>query len=189
MANKNKNNYLWIGIAVVAVVILAIVLISNSNNNSRDEVTCNSPYILVGTECCLDENYNSICDSDETTKEQSIVYASTNDLEGELKWVELMDIVGDVPRCSNGKNEGDIWLDFSIKNVQNIQYSCETDLIEGENSYLWSGENSGKWGDSISGKVAFGQYLKEQHTIKVCCSPSDKTNNVICKSFTLDPYC
>lgn len=65
MAKKN-NNYLWIGIAVVAVVILAIFLISNSNNNSQNEITCNSPYIKVGNECCLDENSNNICDNDET---------------------------------------------------------------------------------------------------------------------------
>jgi len=28
--------------------------------------TCNKPYILVGTDCCLDSNNNSICDNDET---------------------------------------------------------------------------------------------------------------------------
>lgn len=27
--------------------------------------TCNKPYILVGTDCCLDQNNNSICDTDE----------------------------------------------------------------------------------------------------------------------------
>jgi len=29
------------------------------------QVVCNSPYILVGTSCCLDQNDNSICDTDE----------------------------------------------------------------------------------------------------------------------------
>ena len=28
---------------------------------------CNEPYILVGSECCLDANHNRICDRDETT--------------------------------------------------------------------------------------------------------------------------
>jgi len=70
MADKNKNNYLWIGIAIVVVIVLAIVLISNSNNNSQNEITCNSPYIKVGTECCLDENYNNICDSEEQTVQE-----------------------------------------------------------------------------------------------------------------------
>jgi len=62
MAKQNKNNYIWIGIAVV---VLAIVFISNSNNNSQNEVTCNSPYIKVGNSCCLDQNSNGVCDSDE----------------------------------------------------------------------------------------------------------------------------
>jgi hypothetical protein len=30
---------------------------------------CNEPYILVGTDCCLDENSNGICDSDEIPPE------------------------------------------------------------------------------------------------------------------------
>ncbi len=35
-------------------------------------VTCNKPYLKVGTTCCLDQNDNSICDSDETAgKEQA----------------------------------------------------------------------------------------------------------------------
>ena len=32
---------------------------------SGSEVVCNSPYIRVGTSCCLDKNSNAICDSDE----------------------------------------------------------------------------------------------------------------------------
>ncbi|MDA3836342.1 MAG: hypothetical protein PF542_01855 [Nanoarchaeota archaeon] len=62
---KKNNNYLWIGVSIVAIVVLAIVLISNSNNNPQNEIICNSPYIKVGIECCLDQNSNSICDRDE----------------------------------------------------------------------------------------------------------------------------
>ncbi len=32
-------------------------------------ITCNSPYILVGDACCLDENHNSVCDKDESITE------------------------------------------------------------------------------------------------------------------------
>ncbi|MDO8511419.1 MAG: hypothetical protein Q7S55_04610 [Nanoarchaeota archaeon] len=32
--------------------------------------TCNQPYILVGNSCCLDQNDNGICDSDETVFEK-----------------------------------------------------------------------------------------------------------------------
>jgi hypothetical protein len=31
----------------------------------NDKFACNSPYILVGNNCCLDRNSNKICDSDE----------------------------------------------------------------------------------------------------------------------------
>ena len=41
--------------------MLAIVL----SSCTPQEVTCNSPYIKVGTSCCLDQNINSICDNDE----------------------------------------------------------------------------------------------------------------------------
>jgi len=69
MAKENKPNYLWIGLAVIAVIVLAIVFISNSNKNVSNEVTCNSPYIKVGTSCCLDQNSNGICDNEEQTQE------------------------------------------------------------------------------------------------------------------------
>lgn len=61
---KTKTNYIWVGI-IVAVIVLAIVFISNSDKIQQDSVTCNSPYIKVGTSCCLDENSNSVCDNDE----------------------------------------------------------------------------------------------------------------------------
>ncbi|ODS38627.1 MAG: hypothetical protein A7315_12095 [Candidatus Altiarchaeales archaeon WOR_SM1_79] len=33
------------------------------------EITCNPPYIQVGNECCVDSNYNKICDRDDTPDE------------------------------------------------------------------------------------------------------------------------
>ena len=42
------------------------------------EVTCNSPYIKVGTSCCLDENDNSICDNDEEIVQQKNEIASVS---------------------------------------------------------------------------------------------------------------
>lgn len=35
------------------------------------QITCNKPYILVGDDCCLDKDDNSICDKDETTQEET----------------------------------------------------------------------------------------------------------------------
>ena len=36
---------------------------------SKEVIICNQPYIRVGTQCCLDNNNNSICDKDEKVVE------------------------------------------------------------------------------------------------------------------------
>src|SRR3989338_9356658 len=48
---------------ILSLVIL-IFLISSCANQPKQPVY-NKPYILVGNECCLDKNDNSICDKDE----------------------------------------------------------------------------------------------------------------------------
>ena len=53
---KIKSKY----ILCTFLVILGIIAISCTN-----KPTCNEPYILVGTDCCLDKNDNKICDKDE----------------------------------------------------------------------------------------------------------------------------
>jgi len=52
-------------ILLFAGLILAIALVLGCTG-SEQKVVCNKPYILVGTDCCLDNNNNSICDKDET---------------------------------------------------------------------------------------------------------------------------
>lgn len=52
-----------IGIAVIGLIFLIY-------NPSRNEIVCNAPYIKVGDSCCLDENSNGICDSDEEPEQQ-----------------------------------------------------------------------------------------------------------------------
>jgi len=43
-------------------LILGVILISGCIGSQKP--TCNKPYILVGNECCLDENDDGICDKD-----------------------------------------------------------------------------------------------------------------------------
>lgn len=64
---KKDQRNLIIGIVIGVVIIGLIFLIYNP---SRNEIVCNAPYIQVGDFCCLDENSNGICDSDEQEEEQ-----------------------------------------------------------------------------------------------------------------------
>jgi len=50
-----------IALGILALMVVGIVFISTR----QQVVTCNPPYIKVGTECCLDANGNGICDKDE----------------------------------------------------------------------------------------------------------------------------
>src|SRR3989344_8834757 len=52
-------------------LLVLIVLISGCGQTQTIQPktqtsVCNSPYIQVGTSCCIDQNSNSICDNDET---------------------------------------------------------------------------------------------------------------------------
>ncbi len=70
---KKETRNLIIGIVIGVIVIGLIVLIINASRTRQTVITCNYPYIQVGEDCCLDENSNGICDSDESfTQNQEI---------------------------------------------------------------------------------------------------------------------
>jgi hypothetical protein len=48
------------GVVLLGVLVLVVVLVACSPG-----VVCSPPYIRYGTGCCLDQNGNKICDSDE----------------------------------------------------------------------------------------------------------------------------
>jgi len=50
----------WLGI----IAIVSLILLSGC---AQEKFVCNEPYIQVGDACCLDENNNNICDSDENS--------------------------------------------------------------------------------------------------------------------------
>lgn len=66
---------------IIGLIILSFLMVG-----CTQQITCNKPYILVGTECCLDQNDNSICDSDEAieTIEES-VEVKENESEEEIE--------------------------------------------------------------------------------------------------------
>ena len=62
-------------IIILPLVILSVILAGCQTG----EVVCNKPYIKVGTSCCLDQNDNNICDSDESTATQVSTKKTTED--------------------------------------------------------------------------------------------------------------
>lgn len=68
----SKMKHLGYGILILAII--GIIFISGC---IQQEVTCNPPYIKVGTSCCLDQNNNSICDKDEAISTQTQQTTST----------------------------------------------------------------------------------------------------------------
>ncbi len=47
---------------------------------SSRQVVCNPPYIFIGTDCCLDQNNNSICDRDEYISSTAAMTTTTVDV-------------------------------------------------------------------------------------------------------------
>jgi len=60
-------------IIIFSIILLLVIIASGC----VQQVSCNPPYILVGTECCLDTNENGICDKDETTTTVTTTVATT----------------------------------------------------------------------------------------------------------------
>ena len=57
-----------LGLLALSVIVFGCIQIpaQGASQQAPAAVTCNSPYIQVGSSCCLDANNNSICDKDET---------------------------------------------------------------------------------------------------------------------------
>jgi len=66
------------------LILLCILMISCSAETSTitgAAVTCPASTILVGGECCPDNNHNQICDENEAKEEKKVVYASLAEVE------------------------------------------------------------------------------------------------------------
>ena len=58
-------------------------LLGGGNNNGGGVFAegCQSPYIQVGSECCIDQNSNGVCDLDETTEDTGADETTTTEAE------------------------------------------------------------------------------------------------------------
>jgi len=101
-------------------MILALTLICGISGCPEAQPTCNSPYILVGTSCCLDQNSNDICDSDETAAADNTGQAAGN-----------QSVANDSAANKNAVNES-LWSKDSGYTVAECQEACNVWSTIGE---------------------------------------------------------
>tara|TARA_Y100000031_G_C8222225_1_gene386531 strand:+ start:241 stop:1896 length:1656 start_codon:yes stop_codon:yes gene_type:complete len=63
-----KFKYLILSLVILIFLISACLSAETPTGQVIKEPVCNKPYILVGNDCCLDKDDNSICDTDEKTE-------------------------------------------------------------------------------------------------------------------------
>ncbi len=84
---------------IIFGLFLVLILIVSGCNQIKDMIKptaesatkpeCNKPYILVGWDCCLDQNDNKICDKDEIAKQEQITESEeTEPIESDTKPTE-----------------------------------------------------------------------------------------------------
>lgn len=134
---------------IFALLVLTVLILSGCKEGiTGGAVICNKPYMMVGTDCCLDENDNQICDKDETEpqaeqvdlpKEQPIEEPKIG-APKELPKGEFTMIVGDSIEFEGKtvKLVGVENMPLPIKGIYNIggverevQGTKETELING----------------------------------------------------------
>ena len=62
-----KKEYLWSFFGVVIIILLIVLIVKVSNNKEVENTfNCKGEYIEHEGSCCLDTNYNYVCDNQET---------------------------------------------------------------------------------------------------------------------------
>ena len=61
--------------AISLLIIFAFLVSACSPQVKTQQPVCNKPYILVGNDCCLDKDDNSICDKDEVALQKAKTFS------------------------------------------------------------------------------------------------------------------
>ena len=104
--------------------------IRDYNQNYQYEVYCQITYIQFGMTCCLDSNYNKICDSDEIKKEKEISTCYPPYIEDGTSCCLDDDYNG---KCDKREKRekietGDLDSPFSLRDVEFFRDSIELEI-------------------------------------------------------------
>jgi len=98
-------NKIWF----IGILLIGLIFISSCATQPKQTV-CNKPYILVGNDCCLDKDDNSICDKDEQQKIETPEVKETPKTETkEVKEQKPTYTIGEVQADINKVLRGDIF--------------------------------------------------------------------------------
>jgi hypothetical protein len=122
-----KREFLIVSLVVIAFVALIVVLIMFNKPGDTGPV-CNEPYIVMGTDCCLDQNANKICDDDEAPAEE------TNELTGNVVTDTEEEIEEIGPSEIPPRFEAHIKLKGSIQDKAEL--TCSVEVMQGVELYL-----------------------------------------------------
>ena len=137
----------YVLLAFVSLLFVGLIL---GCSDFGQAPTCNKPYILVGTDCCLDQNDNAICDSDEsatpgaTTPESTTPTVVTSSATArscdlittdDIKNVVGMDVGEGVFNALPGQSCSRGWLAPELGSVE--LYVSNPDLTITESTFDW----------------------------------------------------
>lgn len=121
-------------IILICVLVLVLLIVG-----CGQKVVCNKSYILVGSECCLDQDDNSICDKDEVKEDLSV-----NVNKGETQQIDTIAITG-LNQVKEISNENPIailisGMDNEIKIIKGTE--VKTIVISGNRNIILLPEGS-----------------------------------------------
>lgn len=103
-----KAQVIMVFAIIFLVLLIAVsILYFSKPKGTGEQITCNSPYITLDKECCLDENLNSICDN----KEEIILEVEKGNYSAKVyaSARTFLDIY-------TSDNEADVWKIYKNKN-------------------------------------------------------------------------
>ncbi len=111
------------------LVILALIFVLASCQKAPEpSLVCQPPYMMKGTDCCLDEDSNSICDSDEVIEEEEPASPETENASEDIP-AEAEPVETEMPEACISSIEG---LECIKKEISpsTIRFSIKNSLDE-----------------------------------------------------------